>query len=380
MAPPPPITLFPPTPALKFAPDTKLQAAVKAAVDELAKARKKPQAFRLAIIDLGDENHATTMKYGAHDGDTVDFIASEAKLIALYAAFALRDMVERFAALRMMRALGQSFGAVIGGTKPKPQPDLFDALRAEIDPHILTAADGRLAHIDRAKRLPDYKAVFELRPNGTPHFTNAFRAALREMIVPSSNKDASTVIMNVGFAYISGAMKAAQLFVGGKGPWLSADFAENYYPLIHSTNDDAVGQAGTALSMAKLMSLIVTGAVAIRGDSFVHMKRLLADAVTGIDTPLLTRDPPHFVDDADTDRTKAPLRIPRDRITHIKLGQDWLKKTNGGHTVWSEAWRLKGLYKPGRVYAVSYQNLLTQFTGPPDMAFVIRRAISAYEA
>jgi hypothetical protein len=374
--------LFPPSPSLKFAQDTKLNNAVKTAVDGLAAASKTAPAFRLAIIDLGDEKSTSTLKFGAHNGDTVDFIASEAKLIALYSAFALRDMVERFATMRGMRFLIAKGAQIFaGGRKPPPVPDLFTALHSELDAHILAAADGALSALPRDELLPKYSAMFVVPPGGRVDFTPSFRDTMRQMIVPSSNSGASKVIISVGYAYISGAMKAADLFVGGKGPWLSADFANHYHALITSTNDNAVGQAGTALSMAKLLSILLTGGVAIRADSFTDMQKLLADAVEGPDTPLLTRNPADgFTDPADSDATQPRLRIQRKtELTHIKLGQDWLKPKNGGLMVWSEAFRLKDLQKAGRTYAVSYQNLLTSVVAPAAMAWVIRRAIQEYE-
>jgi hypothetical protein len=95
---PPPVSafrLFPAPPSITFAEDAKLKLGVAIAVDELKKARAGvTPPFRLAIIDLVG---GSPLKWGAHEPDTMDFIASEAKIIALYAAFALRDMVRRFA-------------------------------------------------------------------------------------------------------------------------------------------------------------------------------------------------------------------------------------------------------------------------------------------
>ena len=364
---------FPPAPTVKFVDDSKLQGAVKIAIDELTKARKKAPVFRLAIIDLGDESSTATLKFGHHNGNTVDFIASEAKIIALYGAFALRDLVERFAA---------AWRAVVPAPKPGmipiASPDVFSALLVSLRQHILNAGDPRLAVIPEAKRLPDFKTMFDPPSAGSPHFAGTFINALHEMIVPSSNTAASTVIMSVGFAYLSGAMKAAGLQVGGKGPWLSADFAGNYYPLMSSTNDDAVGQAGTALTMAKLMAIIATQSVAFqRADAYKHMKKLLAKAVDGDDQPFLTRDTVR--DPSDEDASKPPLRIPRHKITHIKLGWEKLKLTNGGHAVGSETFRLQGLYRPQKVYAVAFQNLNWHYTSSEDLAFAVRRAIAEYE-
>src|SRR5262249_32483207 len=228
-------------------------------------------------------------------------------------------------------------------------------------------------------RLPNYEAIFTVLPGGVPHFTASFINALQQMIVPSHNNAASTVTMSVGFAYISGAMKAANLLVDGKGPWLSADFAAHYHPLMDSVNDNMVGQPGTALSMAKLMSIIVTGGVPIRSDSFKHMKRLLHGAANGPNTPFLTRPPPQFTDPSDKDATLPALRIPRDNITHSKLGFEFLKPRNGGHSVASEVSRLEGLYRSDKVYALSFQNLIPHFNRLEFVALAIRRALSEYE-
>ena len=117
-------------------------------------------------------------------------------------------------------------------------------------------------------------------------------------------------------------MKEALLFKDATGPWLAGDFIGNYTcARIDSKNDQGVAQAGTALSIAKLMAIIVQRAAALDGDAFTHMATLLHDAVSGPDTPFLTPNKPNFTDDA--------LRIPRNKITHIKLGWEHLKRSNG---------------------------------------------------
>jgi hypothetical protein len=192
------------------------------------------------------------------------------------------------------------------------------------------------------------------------------------MIVPSSNSGAMECIHGIGYAYLNGAMKEALLFKEGIGPWLAGDFMGKYtYARIDSKNDQGVAQAGTALSIAKLMAIIAKQGVVLDGDAFTHMKQLLKDAVTGPDTPFLTRPKPHFSDD--------DLRIPRDKITHIKLGLAELKARNGGQSVGSEVWRLEGLYKADKAYALSFQNLDWTTSSPEDLAFMIRRSISLYE-
>jgi hypothetical protein len=377
MAPPvtSPIPLFPPAPSIAFTEDAKLKGAVTTARDELRAARNGVMpSFRLAIIDLVG---GSPLKWGAHEPDTMDFIASEAKLIALYGAFALRDMVRRFAAGVNFRSFLAAAGAAIGLAKPPPKPakpvSLFDMLRAEIDPAILAIAHPLLSSTKRSERLPDYERMFLAPAGGIPDFTGQYTNWLKTMIVDSSNSGAMECIHGIGYAYLNGAMKEAQLFKNGIGPWLAGDFIGKYtYARIDSKNDQAVAQAGTALSLAKLMAIIIRHAVVLDGDAFTRMEAHLHDAVSGIDVPFLTRNPPDFTDNA--------LRIPRNKITHIKLGWEHLKPRNGGQAVGSEVWRLEGLFKPGGVYALSYQNLDWTTSSSADVAFMIRRAIEIYEA
>jgi len=372
-----PIPLFPPAPSISFTEDDKLKRAVATARDELKDARRGTiPAFRLAIIDLA----GNPLKWGAHEPDTMDFIASEAKIIALYGAFALRDLVRRFAAAMKVRTLvvgvGTAVGAAVGIVKPSAKPakpvSLFDALRAEIDPAILAIAHPLLGSTKRSERLPIYERMFVAPTGGVPDFTGQYKNWLRAMIVPSSNTGAMECIHGIGYAYLNGAMKEALLFKEGIGPWLAGDFIGKYtYARIDSQNDQAVAQAGTALSIAKLMAIIVRHGVVLGADAFTHMENLLHDAVSGPDTPFLTRNPPDFTDNA--------LRIPRDKITHIKLGLADLKAKNGGQSVGSEVWRLEGLFRADKVYALSYQNLDWTKTSSEDVAYMIRRSIQIYE-
>ena len=374
----PPVPLFPAAPSIGFTEDDKFKRAMAGALDELQRARSGAEPpFRLAIIDLAGPG---PLKFGAFAPNTMDFIASEAKVIALYSAFALRDLVRRFALGLKLRTFAAVAGAVVGaaiGVKPAAttakQVGLFDALRAEIDPAILANADPLLGHTKESERLPLYERMFVAPAGGIPDFTGQYRNWLRDMIVPSSNTGAMECIHGIGYAYLNGAMKEALLFKDGVGPWLAGDFTGTYtYARIDSKNDQGVAQAGTALSMAKLMAIIMRHAVVLGDDAFSQMEKLLHDAVSDVDVPFLTRNPPDF-DDND-------LRIPRAKVTHNKLGWEHLKPRNGGQAVGSESTRLEGLFKPDKAYALSYQNLDWTKSRSEDVAFMIRRAIQLYES
>ena len=166
MAPPatPPVSVFPTPPGIGFAEDAAINAAFATAVKELSDARGARPPFRVALIDLtGDP----PFRWGGHNPQTMDFIASEAKIIALFAAFALRDMVRRLqTAIRLVRGYDAVMGAF--GVAPvfgKRKPDLFAALRATMNPAILAGGHPLLAGASEHERLPKYEQVFTIPPH-----------------------------------------------------------------------------------------------------------------------------------------------------------------------------------------------------------------------
>lgn len=391
MAPPitAPVALFPPPPSLNFALDGVLQAGVAAALAELVAARGAAPEFGFAIIDLGGGSATGTLKFGEYKGNEEHYVASAVKVAGMLGAFALRDLVHRFVAFNKVlsgnniavQAMLAAATAALGGAAPKPParppakppkaPTLFAQLTTLLDPAIEAASSPRLkGTTQRAHRVPQWNQVLtEPRPGfaGPPDFRGEFTQSLRDMIVPSSNPGAGRVIRGVGYGYLNGMTVAAKLFdvPAGAGVWLAGDFVGQYpYARINSANDGMVAQAGTALSMAKMLALIVNEAV-IDAAACRQMKALLVDSVTGVDTPFLTRE-------AVSDRQ----RIPLDRLTHCKLGLGPLKK---GGNVLSEIFRLEGLRKAGKAYAVAYQNCPDSVIALADVAFMIRKTLEVYE-
>lgn len=312
-------------------------------------------------------------------------------MAALYAAYALRDMARRYTATASVAAavaaaakaasnaanslqgfpgagLVATVAVLQSVTGPPPKlPPLFTMLRGNIDPAIDAGSGPVLAAaVQRAHRVPQYEQVFAPPGNGLPEFRGPFINAMKDMIVPSDkNAAAGRCVRGVGYGYLNGAMAAAGLFdtTASAGVWLAGDFVGTYpYARINSANDGLVAQAGSALALAKLMALIVNRGVLDTG-SCDAMRALLA--AVGIDQPWLTRSPD--VGDA--------LRIPLAKVTHAKLGYGPLK----GGNVCSEMFRLEGLGKPAKSYAVAFQNLNPQVMGLGDVAFMLRRAIQIYE-
>src|SRR5690348_2058694 len=99
-SPPPPIPLFPPAPTIKLVNDAKLDTALRAAVAAVTIAGRPPP-FGLTIVDLvsagaGGDAFASA----GFNQDTEHYAASMLKVACLYAAHALRDLVQRFVQAR----------------------------------------------------------------------------------------------------------------------------------------------------------------------------------------------------------------------------------------------------------------------------------------
>ena len=371
----PPIPVMPGAPRITFdaAPDSKLQGAVSGALAELSTARGgRDIPFSLAIIDLNRGAESGGLKWGAHKPHEEHYTASEVKICALYAAFALFDMVTRFAsAMSLVRAVA---GALSSGPAPAAPP-LFDVLRTIMDPAIEAAGNPLLGRVARGERVPRYDRVFATRPAGSPlppAFTGGFLNSMHEMMVVSDNHAAGRCALGVGYAYLNATMAHAGLFDDGskRGAWLSADYVAEPHRLIDTANDKMVGQASSALSMAKLLALIVNRAV-LDGTACDAMRALLKETAEGPDQPWLTR-----VATAKSAGVEDALRFPRARVTHAKLGLGPLKV---GGMVSSETFRLQGARHTDRSYAVAFQNVNQRHTNFGDVAFMVWKTLELYE-
>lgn len=348
-----PIPLFQPKPADPLITDPKMQLALRNAIAELEKYHGfAPGTFpvRFSIADVTDPSGS--FPSAGYLENVTDYTASEAKVAVMYSAYALRDMVRRFAV---------SNGANAG--------TLFALLSRRMDPLIIKASRNvARAPIGDIYRVPTYREVFEVMPVSSGYgvdvaFTPGFSSALEAMIVPSDNAAAAACIHGVGYGYLNGALSAGGFFdpVTNQGLWVAGDFLGRWpYIRINSRNDSWVAQAGTSRDMAKLVSLIMTDRL-LDPTSCREMRQRLANAATGPDTPWVAR-----------------TRIFNyGTITHNKLGLGPLKS---GKNVWSEVSVYRSPVTTGRRYVVAWQNLVgPQPIGFEGVAKIIRATISGYE-
>jgi hypothetical protein len=275
--PPPPILLFPPAPTLDLTGNAPLQSALDAAIASVTIPGNPPH-FGLTVVDLGntaDDNPGNFLSAGFNQ--TIEhYAASMMKVVCMYAAFSLRNLVERFNAAR----------------KPKSAEELFQGLHKELDPQIDVCCPmitGRAANV----RVPRWRDVFAA--SGTPgalnvRFSAGFTTSLEQMIVPSEPDASGRCIRGVGYAYMNGLMLKHGFFDSStkKGLWLAGDYGASEVVEIPCDNDGVTKQGATTAMMARLGLIIFMGGGPGAGGNG-EMVKLLTKSSNGGDSSYFTR-------------------------------------------------------------------------------------------
>ncbi|MGZ5875602.1 MAG: hypothetical protein ACXWKP_26255 [Bradyrhizobium sp.] len=233
-----------------------------------------------------------------YNGDEVDFIASEAKAMVLFAAIELRNMVRRLVQEKSI----------------KHASDLRKALK-DIAPQIIGAVPlikaakdvrGRKVPIKDAQRLPDYSRIFNFNETGGTlkiNFKGAiapetdaskkkkdydFGRSLFDMIVNSGDETARNCIDAIGYAFLNGALEAGGFFERPtpgdpktfRGLWVGGNFAFETIRGEMSVNDGPAQFGGTTRQIAKLFALIHAGAFADIDDPSGDLASFLLNGAT----------------------------------------------------------------------------------------------------
>jgi hypothetical protein len=309
MAPPPPtpVPLFPPPPAIALVANGKLQDSLQKAVTAVTIAGNPPP-FGLTIVDLTSASASASgsgkdFASAGWNQDVEHYAASMLKVACLYAAHALRDLVQRFALAR----------------KPKDLNDLFRMLKAELDPQIAVCCPRVTGRAPKV-RLPQWQDVFTASGAGaglSVRFTPSYTTSLEKMIVPSDNGHAGRCIRGVGYAYLNGLMLKHGFFDESdskkpKGVWLAGDFSGSDVVTIPCDNDTDTKQGTSSAMMARLGTVILMGTV-LPAASHGEMTELLKKSAHGSDSSYFTR--PEMTTD----------RLSGDQVTHGKIGLGPLK-------------------------------------------------------
>jgi hypothetical protein len=339
-----------------------------------------------------------------YNGDEVDFIASEAKVMALFAAIELRTMVRRLAQeLSINRA--SKLRSELKGLAPKIQKAV---------PLIKAGKDvrGRRVPIKDAQRLPDYARIFDFDETGGAlkiKFKGAIAAetdaskkkkdydfghSLFDMIVNSGDVTARNCIDAIGYAFLNGALEAGGFFERPKpadpktfrGLWVGGNFAFETIRGEMSVNDGPAQFGGTTKQIAKLFALIRAGAFADIDDPGRDLAWFLLNGATGPGVPY----PPMLKNDLG-----AAFTYVLNKLGWAQLGRG----DPSANWVASESAHIRTQKADGttKLYVVAWQNMESQMTAdgqhlvrvtkgthelywPADVAEIIKKAIGAYQA
>jgi hypothetical protein len=292
--------------------------------------------FPFAIVSISEtpDEITTPHVFAGYHIDDLDFIASLAKVAAMYASYELRSAVRD----------------VLRWTSISDADNLWSECEGQLDGQI----SGAVPDIPDTA-TPKYKEIFALAADNTVDFTPAYRSDLASMISRGTNTGASGVIQRLGFQYINGALAAGGFFnPGTDGLWLTGDFVHTPLRLANSLNDQLVGQAGTPRAVAKLYTHLAQRSL-VDPDSSDEMLALLGNS--------LTSDPPFIARNSNIGRAGVARTRSFD-VTHNKLGLEALKDVNGGFNVHSEGSILRHR-ETGHRFVVAWQNAKI----PTDVAF-----------
>jgi len=285
---------------------------------------------------------------GYHDTE-VDFIASEAKVGVMYAAYELRAMARRFLAANTF----------------VQNTDFFNLINSIQTPKFLNAVPlinsaGSLMFGSRDCRKPDYQSLFTTttNPDGTVasvDFSTGFTDPLTQMVVMSDDPSSTTCNHDIGYSYLNGALSAGGFFGGSSGVWVGSDYSNgsSNWPtlrVVQSTNDGMATITGTSRQMAKMLALIYTNALVDKGTSSAADNgaagscAAMANLVGRAAQELCCLTSPS---------------IPQSNFVYNKVGYSYLGRIPGQGTANSQVSVIKNVVASGRTYLIAWQNLVT---------------------
>ncbi|HME28084.1 MAG TPA: hypothetical protein VKI44_43310 [Acetobacteraceae bacterium] len=349
--PPPPVPLFPPAPTINLVGNSQLQNALKAAVTAVTVAGKPPP-FGLTIVDLTSASASgNDFASAGLNQDVEHYAASMLKVACLYAAHALRDLVQRFARTR----------------GPKDSATLFQILQTELSPQIAVCCPTVAGRAPKVL-LPRWQDVFTASGTGagmSVRFTSGYTASLEQMIVPSDNAEAGRCIRGVGYAYLNGLMLKHGVFDSGNntGVWLAGDFSGSDVVTIPCDNDKDTKQGTTSAMMARLGTVILVGSV-LPAASHGEMIELLKKSSHGSDSSYFTR-------------SQIPTHLNGTQVTHGKIGLGPLKS---GRDVYSDLNAIADPLGHGGRFIVCYTNVDYNPYAIDHVLWVFRETVRVYQS
>jgi hypothetical protein len=297
--------LFADSPTADFG-NRNLDSAVSGAVARFG--REHPELLRGAKLGVSLVDLTTITNdppYGGLNDRSEYFVASLAKIAAMYAAYQLRSFVREYAATfqgmveDLLPILEKQITPLIESQVPvfsKNHPALTKIFTASynfsgpgflVDFSSTNALDSKLNELYALEESHGVTAFNETQKLG-------FLDRLKLMIQWSSNCGACTCIRDLGFQYINAALKKAGFFdaASSTGLWLGASYASGCsgasrgetkavgnVPIVNKEAGDEVFQVATPRSVAKMLRAIADLKL-VRVRASLQMKNLL-DKSTG---------------------------------------------------------------------------------------------------
>jgi hypothetical protein len=345
------------------------------------------------IADVTDPSKAFPV--ADYNGNEVDFIASGAKVMVLFAALELRLVVRRF-----VQELGIQRTSDLLAALDKLAPQIHKAVSLIRDAKDV---NGRKVRIDDAQRLPNWSRIFKFDDSSgtvTVTFKGAiaketagleaknydFGHSLFDMIVNSGDETARNCIDAIGFAFMNGALEAGGFFERPsndpktfRGLWVGGNYAFETIRGEMSVNDGAAQFGGTTRQLAKLMALIRRGMFKDPADPSGDLASfLLHNAGSGAFPPALH------------DFTDGKFVYVLNKLGWAQLGrgdprdnfvasESALIHSTGRNKDYAVAWQNMALHPKGKAFEVAKAGAHLLYY-QPDVADIIKATIAAYEA
>jgi Beta-lactamase enzyme family len=258
---------FPSAPTkLGWAPSDSLQSCVKGF------STKAPFSHMgIALVDL---TRASQIGYAGWNDQQQIYVASLAKIGAMFAAFQLRQAVR--AAVVGLRAadsdelwktITEAWSPLVSSRVPGRPAD-FPKLSS-----IFEASGGpghwEIDFTDEQKGWSDIKKLGDSLPGNL-----GFRDRMKLMIANSSNRAAASCIDDVGFQYLNGALAAEGLFSNsdGTGIRIALDYGGHRWGKLSGGGS---AQGATAVAVARFMALVETNRL-VDADASNEMRELMS--------------------------------------------------------------------------------------------------------
>lgn len=204
------------------------------------------------------------------------FVASLAKIAAMFAAFRLRENL-RAAAREVKAANGK---------------ELFEIITRDWKGVVETAIPSGVPDFPK---LDSMFQVFGGSGGWVIHFTDNFIHHLTNMIEHSSNSSAAHCINAIGFQYLNGALEAEGLYEPGRGGlWLGANYGGRNWKIEPVSRRTHMG--ATAKSVAHFLTLLEDSRLVSEGASN-EMRGLMRLAGTWLGEGLGKARPPRPIND-----------------------------------------------------------------------------------